>query len=136
MRVMFDANVVLDVLQQREPHQIHSAHLLSRALDGEFEGFIAAHAVTTVFYVLRKSARNDEARKTVSWLIKAFQVTKCDSDVLAEAAESEFSDFEDGVVAFSALRAGCDWIATRNAPDFKHSKVSGVTPEALLMILG
>ncbi len=30
MRVMFDANVVLDVLQQREPHQIHSAQLLSR----------------------------------------------------------------------------------------------------------
>lgn len=136
MRVMFDTNVVLDVLQQRQPHQVYSAQLMSRALDGELDGFLAAHAVTTIFYILRKSIGVEQAKNTISWLIKSFQVTTCDAVILTQAAESEFSDFEDGVVAFSALRAECDWIATRNTPDFKHSKVSGVTPEALLQILG
>jgi len=48
----------------------------------------------------------------------------------------KFNDFEDAVVAASALKEKCDFIATRNIGDFRNSPLKAVTPEELLSIIG
>lgn len=129
---MFDANVALDAFQQREPHHKASAQSLSKSLGGEVEGCYPAHVITTIYYVLRKSVGQKEARESVRWLVTAFEVAPCDGSVLVEAAQSDIPDFEDAVVAFGAQRAGCEWIVTRNVMDFGRSPIPAITPGELL----
>jgi predicted nucleic acid-binding protein len=47
-RVLFDTNVILDVLLDREPHVEASATAWATAETGRVEGMLAAHAVTTL----------------------------------------------------------------------------------------
>ena len=54
MKVLLDTNVVLDVLANREPFVADSAAVLSLVEDRKAEGFVAAHSVTTLYYLLRR----------------------------------------------------------------------------------
>jgi hypothetical protein len=47
LRVLFDLNVVLGVLQQREPHHATSARALACAETGLLDGWVAARSLTT-----------------------------------------------------------------------------------------
>lgn len=53
MKVLLDLNVLLDVVQRRLPHYEASARVLSCARRDEIVATNSAHAVTTLFYVLR-----------------------------------------------------------------------------------
>lgn len=54
---------------------------------------------------------------------------------MTAAIATAMGDLEDAVVACSARDAGCDYIVTRNKPDFSKSPVPAITPEELLGIL-
>ena len=54
MRLFIDTNVVLDVLTDREPWFKDSAAVLTLLDDPGFEGLVAAHTVTTLFYLASK----------------------------------------------------------------------------------
>ena len=45
--VLIDLNILLDVLQKREPFYETSAGLLARVETGQVRGFVAAHSITT-----------------------------------------------------------------------------------------
>ena len=47
-RVLIDLNVILDVLQRREPHFAASAQVLGCAETGHVEPYVAAHSLTTL----------------------------------------------------------------------------------------
>jgi len=46
VKVMFDANVILDVLLERLPFAEPAAHLLAQAERGQIQGFACATSVT------------------------------------------------------------------------------------------
>lgn len=135
MRVMFDINIALDILQQREPHQQHSAEVVSASIRGELQGCFPAHAVTTIYYVLRKAVGKTEARRASGWLVNTMTITPCDAKVLTAAIKTSMSDLEDAVVACSARVAECDYIVTRNKRDFSGSPIPAIAPEELLDML-
>jgi len=66
LRVLIDVNVILDVLQRREPFYAMSARVLACAETGLVEGRVAAHSLTTLFYVLAKYQSAEQARVTLS----------------------------------------------------------------------
>lgn len=95
-------------------------------------GYFPAHAVPTVSYVLRRYADKETAALAVNWLLDAFEIAPCDGPILQEAATSPFNDFEDAIVAYSALRCSCDVIVTRNTGDFVTSPVPVLSPMEFL----
>ena len=52
--ILVDLNVILDVLQHREPHYAASAMVWSAVETRQARGLIAAHSVTTLFYLLAR----------------------------------------------------------------------------------
>ena len=52
--ILIDLNVLLDVLHKHEPFYKASAELLADVETGRVEGFIAAHSLTTLFYLIQK----------------------------------------------------------------------------------
>jgi hypothetical protein len=50
--VLFDLNILLDVLQVRAEYYDFSARLLANAEMGQLQGWLASHTVTTLFYLV------------------------------------------------------------------------------------
>lgn len=53
-RVLFDSDVLLDILAQRQPFVFTSAQALNTATQPQVQGYVAGHAVTNIFYILRR----------------------------------------------------------------------------------
>ncbi len=135
MKILIDLNVVLDVVQERHPHHADSARILSRAREGEYIAVFADHAVTTLYYVLRKWKDRATAEQKVDWLLLNFEVGAADKAALRAARSLKLPDFEDAVVAAIAVGNACDRIVTRNAADFAGSPVPAITPASFLNLL-
>ena len=136
MKVLVDANVVLDVLLDRQPHFAASAAVWSAIESGAVEGLLLAHAVTTIHYLIRKEAGAAKAKQTLTAILRIFGVAMVDERVVLEALEMHAPDFEDSVTAAAAERAGCDLIVTRDPKGFRGSLVSVLAPEAAAPLLG
>jgi predicted nucleic acid-binding protein len=97
---------------------------------------LAAHAVTTIHYLLRKEMGNTKAKRIVSAILRVFRVAAVDHAVVQEALQLPASDFEDAVTAAAARAAGCECIVTRDPKGFRGSAVRSLTPEAVSPLLG
>ncbi len=73
-RILFDTNVVLDVLLDREPWVREAAALFEAVADRRLVGLLAGHAVTTVYYVFRAGRDTAEAQAGVGRLLDLFEV--------------------------------------------------------------
>jgi predicted nucleic acid-binding protein len=135
MKALLDLNVLLDVIQNRQPHFTDSARVLSAARSGDFDALIPFHAVTTIFYLVERARGTATANQTVDWLLKHFDVPEADKSTLLQARKLKFDDFEDAVVASVAASRGCDFIVSRNAADFFMSTVKAISPADFLKLL-
>jgi predicted nucleic acid-binding protein len=134
-RLLFDVNVVLDVLLDRKPFADDSSAAWAAVENADAEGLLSAHAVTTLHYLNARAVGPRQAMHTTEALLSVFEIATIDEAVLRSAAALGLKDFEDGVTAAAARRAKCDAVVTRNPRDFKGTPVKVLTPaEALAWI--
>ena len=135
MRLFLDTNVTLDVLARRQPWLHDSATLLSLLESDEFDGIVAAHSITTLYYLCVKELGRDQATEALVALLKLVSVTPLDQDTILKAIALGWHDFEDAIQMLSAVNANAAYLVTRNASDFKASPIPVVSPSELLAIL-
>ena len=128
-------NVVLDVLLDRKPHAQHGIALWASIESGRVNGFLSAHSITAIHYLLRRELGEARARKVVASLLTVFGIAPVDGKVLAEALTSPSNDFEDAVTAAAARHAQCGFLVTRDPRGFKGSAVRVMAPEAVNALL-
>ena len=132
MHILFDTNVILDVLLNREPWVRDSAALWRANDDGQIVGYVIASAFTDIFYIARRLAGRDTARTAIEICLDAFVVCPVNRETLERAASVEGGDFEDNLQAACAELMGLDAIATRNKDDFRGSSIPAFTPTEIL----
>ncbi|MCU0575047.1 MAG: PIN domain-containing protein [Syntrophobacteraceae bacterium] len=130
--MLFDTNVVLDLLLDREPFSPDAARCFSMVEAGEIEGWLCASTLTTLHYLIRKSAGAKNALATISTLMSLFEVAPVNKAVLESALSLPFKDFEDAVLHEAARYSNVDVIITRNTADFKNSSIRVQLPASLL----
>jgi predicted nucleic acid-binding protein len=135
MKTMVDLNVILDVIQHREPHYGDSAQVVDAVVRNWVEGIIASHSVTTLYYVIDKNLSKDKSREVIEWALRHFGVEAATHLLLRNALALQFADYEDAVVNALAESADCDYIVTRNVKDFSESTVPVITPTRFLEVL-
>ena len=131
-RVFFDTNVLLDHLLDREPFADDAAELWSMAERREVVGCISAVSFNLVYYIVRHQANERAARRAVRGLCDVFQVIEVDAQIIHQAMDSPFPDFEDAIQHACAVRAGATHLVTRDLADFRRSEVPVVSPDAYL----
>ena len=134
-KVLFDLNILMDVLQHRKAFYDPSAAALSMSIKGTCRGVIPGHAVTTLHYLLTKYANKTKADESIDFLLEYFEVCTAETNILKKARSLSMNDFEDAVVASIAYHYQCDFIITRNISDFKKSPVKALLPEEFLDFL-
>jgi predicted nucleic acid-binding protein len=118
-KVLFDVNVILDVIENRAPHVAHSGPALKLAETGHIKGFITATSVDTLAFLIRRSCSKARTHTILIDLLSILDVAAVDGKIIREAIAAKWDDPEDAIVYFSARTAGCTTIVTRNKPDFK-----------------
>jgi predicted nucleic acid-binding protein len=133
VRVLFDANVLLDVLLEREPHVEVAEKLVALVDNRRIEGFICATAATTLYYVGARVLGQKAVHEHLRTLLGVFEVAVVDGDVLRRALDKTgFTDYEDSVVHEAAQSAGCGAIVTRDATGFAKATIPVFQPLELL----
>ncbi len=131
---LFDINIVLDVLLDRKAHVNASMAVWGAIEERKAVGMLAAHAVTTIHYLVRKEKDAAQANSVTGALLSVFSVAAIDQGVIRRALELGGKDFEDAVTAAAAEKAACDFIVTRDPKGFRGSPVPAVTPESAVHI--
>jgi predicted nucleic acid-binding protein len=72
-KVLFDSDVLLDILAQRQPFVVASAQALNTVMKKQVQGFVSGHAVTNIFYILRR-AEETEFQTFLQWIRQKFNV--------------------------------------------------------------
>lgn len=135
MRILFDTNVVLDVLLDRAPYGRVAAELLARVERQQLVGLLGATSVTTLHYLSKKALGEGGARVQVGRLLDLFEVAAVTRPVLEGALDLDFQDFEDAVLHESARHAGADGLVTRDPEGFRKATVRVYRPNELLAAL-
>jgi len=135
LRVLIDLDVILDVLQRRDPFYDTSSRVLAEAETRAFEGWVAAHSVTTLFYFLSKHLTVEQTRMTIGELLRFLAVATVDQPVIEQALTLPYSDFEDAVQMMAAVRAGMTHLVTRNVQDYRAGPLPTLLPAELLTLL-
>lgn len=132
MKILFDTNVVLDVLLAREPH-VHLAARLFNLVDRDLiEGFLCSTTVTTLHYLAERAVGRDKARLYIADMMDMFDIAPVDRSVLERALDLGFNDFEDAVLHEAARACGMGGIVTRNTKDFEDATIPVFDPGRLL----
>ena len=132
MRVLIDGNIILDVLQNREPHTAASAKVWKLCETELAEGYVFALTFADLVYVMRKELSPDTISEVLKKLNLIFHFTEPSVSDLTKAAEMKWNDFEDTVQAATAERIHADCIITRNIKDYLKSNVPVFTPAEFL----
>ncbi|WP_245792022.1 type II toxin-antitoxin system VapC family toxin [Desulfurobacterium indicum] len=132
---MFDTNVILDILLDRQPFSLSAAVLFSKVEKGEITGLVCATTLTTIYYLTSKALNRAKADECIELLLSLFEVAAVNRSVIETAKKLKLRDFEDAVLYASALHSGSNCIVTRNLKDFPESEIPVFLPEELLKIL-
>ena len=129
MRILIDTNVILDILQKREPFFADSYRALRKALESDAECLLSASAATDIFYMLRKALGSaQQAKEQIEKLAQLVSFADVQGMDIHTALMREMPDFEDAVVDAVAERNGASYILTRNIKDFAGSVVPAILP--------
>lgn len=137
-RVLFDSDVLLDVLLSllsRQPFVVTSTQALDLVPAQQIEGYLAGHAVTNIYYILRRQLGSGTAHEKLASLLELIQVAQVPDPVIRAALQSPMADFEDAVTSAAASATNLELIVTRNCPDFALSPIPAIFPEDLVAML-
>ncbi len=136
MEILVDTNIILDVLLKREPHNKAAQVIMTKCADREIMGYLAAHSIPNIFYVLRKEYSQEERRKFIRNLCEIFRISDLNAEKIISAIDNEqFLDFEDCLQEECAVAEVVDYIVTRNPADFKKSRVKVIEPDDFVRLL-
>jgi predicted nucleic acid-binding protein len=132
-KLFLDANIVLDLLGERDPFYKAIARIATLADKGEINLVVSALTYSIVFYLLSKF----EDGEVVKEKIRKFKVIAETSDltdkIIDKGLSSKFSDFENALQYHCALLMNCDMVITRNGKDFKGSEIPVLSPDEFLV---
>ena len=134
MRILLDTNILLDYLQRRKGFD-DAEQILQECIQYKIDGYVAAHSIPNIFFILRKVYTEDERRDILADLTSFLSVAEINHEMIASAlARKEFSDFEDCLQDECASNVGVDFIVSQNIKDYVNSRVPAVSPKDFLQI--
>jgi len=135
LKILFDTNIVLDVLLCRAKFVELSANLFAATENQQITGFLSATTITTLDYLISKTSTRKKARAQIQNLLKIFKIADVNSTVIENSLKSDFRDFEDAVQYFSGKFCKVNGLVTRNIKDYKVAQYPIYLPSELSAII-
>ena len=133
MRVLLDTNIIVDVLQRREPWFLDGQKIFYAAANQQITGCITAKEAADIYCFSRKQFTGQKnvdhkARQVMTKLFSLFELIDTLGIDCQNAIAIENNDYEDAIMIESAIRTGLDCIITRNPDHFKTAAIPVYSP--------
>jgi predicted nucleic acid-binding protein len=132
MRLLIDANIILDVLQNRLDFVDTSSIIWKLCETGKVTGCVSTLTFANLVYIMRKELDPEKIEDVLKKMNLIFEFVELNSSDLLKAAALNWDDFEDALQSVTAERIHADYIITRNVRDFSDSRIMAFTPAELL----
>lgn len=131
--VLIDTDVILDFFFDREPFAEHATAIFVLCENNMLKGFTTPVIMSNVYYLLKKLSRHEVVIEKLKQLLNLIDIVAVDKDVVMEALNSKFKDFEDALQNFAAENNDkIKIILTRNIKDYQQSRLAVFSPEMYL----
>ena len=132
-KLFLDTNIVMDLLENREPFSHDAVRLFTMAYHKQVKLIVSPMTYSVASFLLHKHG-SEGVRKLLSNFRQLSRVATSNERTVDDALASQFKDFEDAMQYYTALKAKADAIITRNGKDFVHSKIPVMTAGEFLSI--
>lgn len=136
--IFIDANVVLDLFEDKRPFYKDSTYVLSQFIaNPTYKLFISSDMVSNIFYILKNHYKYgfDNTLGVIEKIAEIFNVYGVTSDDVSSSIEickqHIFKDYEDALQYICAINSDCSLIITNNPKDFKNSTIEIKTTKEL-----
>jgi predicted nucleic acid-binding protein len=134
--LFIDANVVIDLLADREPFSSVAAELFDSSVSGNTKLYVSAVSFNVVYFILRKEYGHKGTLDVMRQLADMVVILDVTSPIMHKAIHSGFADFEDAIQYFVAVsEPKIDAIITRDVKGFRKSELPVMRPDEALAIL-
>jgi len=135
-RLFLDTNVLIDVLQNREPFSRAAVIIFNDAEHDKYSLYLSSHSLATAYYFCKKVLGDAQAREYMLNLCNRITVVPVDRSCLIQGFKSTMPDAEDAIqLAVASTVDQLDAFITRNLKDFKNSPIRVLSPEQVLLQL-
>lgn len=130
MKVLIDTNVIVDALTSREPWKESAEKIFLMAANRIMDVYITASSATDIYYLVRKCLHSaEQAKQVMGKLFSLMGILAVAEDECVDALASAVSDYEDAVIERTAVKAGMDYIITRNVKDYQGAMIKVMLPD-------
>ena len=129
---LVDTNVIIDMLLDRNDADAACA-VVQGAERGEYALYLCALSYTNIYYALRKILSHEKRINALKKIQTVIETAPVNGNVITNAINSDWKDFEDAVQNYSALNTKqITGIITRNAKDFERSSLEIINPKSFI----
>jgi len=133
-KVFIDADIILDLLLDREPYSRSSSKLFTAIEEREVIAFTTPVILANIYYISAKMVNRKSALEYIRKLLTLLKVTAVDEKTMLLAANADFKDFEDSIQYYAAKNDAVDYLITRNKIDYKITDLTVCTPDEYLSV--
>ena len=131
--VLIDSDVILDFFFDREPFADYASEVFTLCENRTIKGFTTPVIISNVYYLLCKIAKHEVVIEKLKQLLSIIDIIEINKEVIIEALNSKFKDFEDALQNYAAENSKqVKIILTRNTKDYQKSKLAVFSPEIYL----
>jgi len=87
MEILIDTNVLIDYFAKRRDFYDDARAVIESCLNEENVGYIAAHSIMDINYILRRVYSIDDRKKLINYLTKFFHVIPLTENEIVSACE-------------------------------------------------
>lgn len=132
-KIFVDTDVMLDLLGERDPYYDSIAKIATLADKGSIVLVVSALSFATVFYLLSKYESREAAKEKLRRFKVISEVSPLDEITIEKGLNSDFTDFEDSLQYYCAIKSDCVVILTRNQKDFLNSEIPVMSADEFLI---
>lgn len=125
IKIYIDTNIYLNSILDRD--EKISKKVLSFLSEVDVELYLNDLFIINIYYIIRKHFDKEYIKNELKTIQNEQNLVSIDKEIIEDALDSEFKDFEDGVQYYCAKRVNAELIITDNIKDYKHSDIKVVS---------
>lgn len=136
MLFFLDTNIIVDLLQKRDPHFDLASEIFNFSTKENLELYASSHSIATVHYICKKNIKEAKLRELIDEVLNFLKIIPVDEEILRKSIKSNHKDFEDSIQIFCAHQIkNLTGIITRNIKDFSTSEIPVFAPDEALNLI-
>lgn len=131
-KVFIDTDVILDLLDKREPFYKEAAIIFSLIEENNIKGYTSPIVFANIHYILSKKLSKNMALKNLLKLRNLINIAPINEKIIDQSLNSNFKDYEDSIQYYTAIAADISILITRNVKDYKNAGITICDPQQYL----